>query len=91
MGLMGEEVARVLDLRLKVPNVDLGDIPAVKSLFVAAFDILANDWNILRVTPINGSVILKTLLKKSAIIEIKKTVVKGAKYEFRTDILCFVI
>ena len=41
MGLMGEEVARVLDLRLKVPNDNLGDIPAVKSLFVAAFDIIS--------------------------------------------------
>ena len=38
---MGDEVARLLDLRLKVVNGDLGDIPAVRSLFVAAFDIIS--------------------------------------------------
>jgi hypothetical protein len=41
MALMGDEVARLLDLRLKAANDDLGDIPAVKSLFVAAFDIIS--------------------------------------------------
>ena len=38
MALMGDEVARLLDLRLKVANED---IPAVRSLFVAAFDIIS--------------------------------------------------
>ena len=60
-------------------------------MWVAALDILANDWNILRVTPINGKVILKMSLKKSAIIEIKNTVVKGARYEFKTVNLCLVM
>ena len=38
---MGDEVARLLDLRPKVVNGDRGDIPAVRSLFVAAFDIIS--------------------------------------------------
>ena len=41
MALMGDEVARLLDLRLKVSNDDLVDIPAVKSLFLATFDIIS--------------------------------------------------
>jgi hypothetical protein len=41
MALMGDEVARLLDLRLKVANEDFDDIPAVRSLFVAAFDIIS--------------------------------------------------
>ena len=41
MALMGDEVARLLDLRPKVVNGDRGDIPAVRSLFVAAFDIIS--------------------------------------------------
>ena len=41
MALMGDEVARLLDFRLKVANEDFGDIPAVRSLFVAAFDIIS--------------------------------------------------
>ena len=41
MALMGDEVARLLDLRLKVANEDFCDIPAVRSLFVAAFDIIS--------------------------------------------------
>ena len=41
MALMGDEVASLLDLRLKVANEDFGDIPAVRSLFVAAFDIIS--------------------------------------------------
>ena len=40
MALMGDEVARLLDLRLKVVNDELGDTPAVRSLFVAALDII---------------------------------------------------
>ena len=39
MALMGDEVARLVDLRLKVSNDDLGDIPEVRSVFLAAFDI----------------------------------------------------
>ena len=41
MALMGDEVARLLDLRLQVSSDDLGDIPAVRSLFVAALDIIS--------------------------------------------------
>ena len=41
MALMGDEVASLLDLRLKVSNDDLGDSPSVRSLFVATFDIIS--------------------------------------------------
>merc|ERR1719295_132758 len=41
MALMGDEVARLLDLRQQVSSDDLGDIPAVRSLFVAALDIIS--------------------------------------------------
>ena len=40
MALMGDEVARLLDLILQVSSDDLGDIPAVRSLFVA-LDIIS--------------------------------------------------
>ena len=41
MALMGDEVVSLLDLRLKVSNDDLVDIPVVKSLFLATFDIIS--------------------------------------------------
>ena len=41
MALMGDEVASLLDLRLKVSNDDLGDSPSVRRLFVATFDIIS--------------------------------------------------